>query len=69
MRPTIVFDSRGSSGNIYVVLGLTRTALHEQRRITDFNECRDRVFASGSYEEALAIVREYVDLVDASGEK
>ena len=35
----------------------------KQNRIDAFNSLRDRVFASGSYEEALRILREEVDLV------
>lgn len=69
MKPTVTFDSRGSSGNIFAVLVLTRDALRKARRITDYNECRDRVLSSDSYDEALAIIREYVDLTDASGER
>ena len=69
MKPRVTFDSRGSSGNIFAVLALTQTALRKERRINDFNECRDRVFASHSYDESLAIIREYVDLTDERGEK
>jgi len=51
------FTQRGEAGN----------ALRKQRRINDYNTMRDRVFASGSYAEALEIIREYVDLVDLDG--
>lgn len=67
-KPTVHFNSRGESGNIYWILGAVRTALRKQRRITEYNDLRDRVFASGSYQEALAIIREYVDLIDDDGE-
>jgi len=67
-KPTIHFNSRGESGNIFWILGAVKTALHKQRRITDYNNLRDRVTASGSYNEALSIIREYVDLVDDDSE-
>lgn len=69
MKPIVTFDSRGSSGNIFAVLALTRDALRKARKINAYNECRDRVLASHSYDEALAIIREYVDLTDERGEK
>lgn len=69
MKPVVVFDSCRSSGNIFAVLALAQKALRKARRPTDFNECRDRVLSSGSYTEALGIIREYVDLTDVSGEK
>lgn len=63
-KPTINFDSRGPSGNIFHILGMVRNALSKQRRITDYNKCWERVQASHSYEEALKIIREYVELID-----
>lgn len=66
-KPTVIFDSNGPSGNIFAVLGLVSQALRKVHRISDFNECRDKVMASHSYEAALEAVREYVDLVDISG--
>lgn len=69
MKPKVTFDSRGETGNVYAILALTQKALRKARRINAYNECRDRVLASHSYDEALAIVREYVDLTDERGEK
>lgn len=63
-KPTVHFNSRVESGNIFWILGAVKTALRKQRRITEYNNLRDRVFASGSYQEALAIIREMVDLID-----
>ena len=63
-KPTVTYHSRGESGNIFWILGAVAKALKKQRRITDYNECRDRVLSSGSYGEALSIISEYVDLVD-----
>ena len=63
----IHFRSRHESGNIFVILALVRRELQKQRRITDYNNLRDRVTSSGSYEEALAIIRETVNLIDDDG--
>ncbi len=66
-KPTIHFRSRHESGNIFVILALVRREMQEQRRITDYNNLWDRVTASGSYQEALAIIRETVNLIDDDG--
>ena len=63
-KPIIYYDRRGPSGNIYAILGMVSQALREQRRYTDFNTLRDRVFEAQSYEEALRIIGETVDLVE-----
>ena len=66
-KPTIHFRSRHESGNIFVILALVRRELQKQHRINDYNNLRDRVTASGSYEEALAVIRETVNLIDDDG--
>lgn len=66
-KPIVNFDSQGPSGNIFYILGLVRESLRKQRRIIDYNECWEKVQASGSYEEALRIIREYVELIDVQG--
>lgn len=63
-KPVVIYDSRGASGNIYAIMGEVRDAMRKQRRIIAFNDLRDRVFEAGSYEEALAIFREEVELID-----
>ena len=67
-RPTIIYDSRGETGNIYYLIGQLQQIMRKQRRYTDFNDLRDRIFESGSYEDALAIIREEVELVDIATE-
>lgn len=67
-KPTVHFSSRKESGNIFFILGLVSREMKKQRRITEFNDMRDRVYNSGSYREALAIIREYVELVDLDHE-
>ena len=67
-KPTIIYDSRGETGNIYYLIGQLQQIMRKQRRYTDFNNLRDRIFESGSYEEALAIIGEEVELVDIARE-
>lgn len=66
-RPEIHFNSNGPSGNIFWILGTVRDALRKQRRITEYNDLRDRVTSSGSYTEALTEIRKLVDLIDDDG--
>lgn len=67
-KAVIHFCSRGESGNIYWLIGAAQVELHKQQRITDYNTMRDRILnGADSYEEALAIIREYVDLIDDDG--
>jgi hypothetical protein len=67
-KPTIIYDSRGETGNIYYLIGQLQQIMRKQRRYTDFNNLRDRIFESSSYEEALAIIGEEVELVDITRE-
>ncbi len=68
-RPTVYFDSRGESGNIFFILRDVRQEFHRQRRITDYNNLWERVLNSGSYDAALAEIRKDIDLIDIRGEK
>ena len=64
-RPEVHFESCHESGNVFYVLALVRTAMRKQRRINEYNELRERVLTqAGSYEEALAMMREHVELID-----
>lgn len=69
MKPIVYFNSQGGSGNIYHILGLVQRELRKQRRINDFNELRDKVLNSKSYDEALRHIRKYVDLIDLDCKK
>lgn len=66
-KAVVHFQSMHESGNIYAVVGLARDALRKQRRITDYNEMWERVQDSWSYPDALAVIREYVNLIDDDG--
>ena len=62
-KPIVKYDLTGHSGNIYWILGEVSQIMRKQRRITAFNNLRDRVFEAKSYEEALEILGEEVTLV------
>lgn len=61
-KPVIEYDPSGHTGNIYWILGEVSQLMRKQRRYTDFNNLRDRVFEAQSYDEALQIIGEEVTL-------
>ena len=61
-KPVIEYDPSGHTGNIYWILGEVSAIMRKQRRYTEFNNLRDRVFEAQSYEEALEIIGEEVTL-------
>ena len=61
-KPVIENDQCDHTGNIYWILGEVSAIMRKQRRYTDFNNLRDRVFEAQSYEEALEIIGEEVTL-------
>lgn len=63
-KPQITIKSNGEQGNIFLILALASNALRRQYRISDYNELRDRVYDCNNYREALAITREYVEIID-----
>lgn len=54
----------GQNGNIFNILGIASRALKEAGYADEAKEMQTEVFASHSYEEALAIVLQYVDEAD-----
>ena len=54
----------GQNGNIYNILGIASRALKEAGYADEAKEMQTEVFASDSYQEALAIVLQYVDEAD-----
>lgn len=53
----------GQDGNIFNLLGITTTAMKREGLSKEANELKEKVFSSGSYDEALSIISEYVDIV------
>lgn len=58
----------GQDGNIFNILGIASRALKEAGYADEAKEMQTKVFASDSYEEALAIVLQYVDEADYDDE-
>lgn len=54
----------GADGNIYNLVGLASRTLKQNRMPDTAREMSARVFASGSYGEALSIIGEYVEITD-----
>lgn len=51
----------GTNGNVFALLARCDRALKQAGQRDRAEELRQRVFASGSYDEALALMMEYVD--------
>ena len=69
-KQVIHFESCGRSGNIFFVLGMVRTVMQKERRITEYNDMWQEVQKCGSYETALKIIGKRVPLIDdATGER
>lgn len=73
-RPVLRLDLQGEEGNIFVVVGFVAAKFIEESGETDGRKLYDAMFdriadpkAHHNYQQALAIVNEYVRLVDTSG--
>ena len=60
----VVFERNGSSGNIFFIMSMASRCLHLDGLGDDADDMIRRVKDSGSYEEALEIIGEYVNLVE-----
>jgi hypothetical protein len=68
-KATLRLDLSGPDGNVYVVVAAARQVLKAlDRGDPGIGELADRLPTCRSYDEALAMVREYVNLVDVSRE-
>lgn len=61
--PRITIKSNDSQGNIHYIVGLAQQQLPVERG----EEMWGRIKKSGSYSDAIKIIREYVDLIDEDG--
>lgn len=52
----------GEDGNIFWLLGRVSRALKENGKANEAKEVSERVLVSGSYDEALQIMMEYVEV-------
>lgn len=57
----------GQDGNIFNLMGIASRTLKQNKMQEQAKEMCDRVTSSGSYEEALNIIGEYVDITDEKG--
>ncbi len=63
------FDRDGPSGNIFAIVGAARVELQAAGRDEEADEMFRRIhFDAGSYENALEIVAEYVELEEILNE-
>ena len=60
----------GEDGNIFNLVGIAAKTLRRNGMSAEASEMTEKVFGSGSYEEALGIIGEYVNItsVDEPGE-
>lgn len=66
-RITVTIASRGHEGNIYAILGKVRTEMRKRQLIQAYNDLRDGVLNSESYTDAIARIRQDINLVDSDG--
>ncbi len=52
----------GQNGNIYNLVGIAAKTLRRNGMSTEASEMTEKVFGSGSYDEALSIIGEYVNI-------
>ena len=67
-KPKIYIDFDSPDGNIFTVLSHAENAMKVYCIINakeKASEMRDRVTKSESYEDALEIIREYVDIIES----
>ena len=58
----------GADGNIFNLIGIARKTLKEHDMLDESQEMTDRVYSTGSYEEALNIIGEYVNITSVDDE-
>ena len=58
----------GQDGNIFNLAGIAARTLREHGLKDQAEEMKERVFASGSYHEALNIISDYVNITDSEAE-
>jgi hypothetical protein len=63
-RIKITIASSGPDGNIYSILGKVRAEMRKRRLIQKYNDLYFDVTNCNSYQEAIARIRQDVDLVD-----
>ena len=57
----------GQNGNIFNLVGIASRTLKQNGMREEAKEMSDKVFSSHSYDEALNIIGEYVEITDEAG--
>lgn len=57
----------GQDGNIFNLVGIASRTLKQNGMHEESKEMYNRVFSSNSYEDALNIIGEYVEITDEAG--
>lgn len=60
----VIFDRNGESGNIFYIMGMAYASLLQEGRRSDAERMSQMVPEQHSYEDALGVIAEFVDLVD-----
>lgn len=60
----VCFSRSGPSGNIFMVLGRAHDVLRAEGKSKEADEMFNRATQQDSYDDALNVVREYVELVE-----
>lgn len=69
-KPRLIIDLRGADGNVYVVIGKARQLVPSEQLDSFIIATLDaqKLGAHKTYEDMLAIINSYVELVDSSGQ-
>lgn len=59
----------GQDGNIFNLMGIASKTMKRNGMSNDAKEMCDRITSSGSYDEALSIIDEYVEITSADDEE
>ena len=59
----------GQNGNIFNLLGIASNTLKENDMADEAKEMRERIVSCGSYDEALGIISEYVEITSVDEEE
>ena len=60
----VIFDRNGESGNIFYIMGMAYSSLLQEGRRQDAEAMVQKVNSQHSYEDALEVIAEFVDLVE-----
>ena len=67
-KPLMYIDITGPDGNIHFILGKVSDIMKKARRITEFNDLRDKIY-QGTYYQALYRISKNITMIDTSEEQ